>query len=115
MLSKHQLIYVPSPPTNLSCSESANRPQVALFGKVCLALDLQRQGAGTGMGQLCRVLVTTFASPHLAAEPVPVVIKVDLHDDVVHLCDPHKPVALQEPSRQHSSVPKPQRDRQAAT
>lgn len=57
---------------------------------------------------LCRVPVTTFAFPHLAAEPVPVVIKINLHDDVVHLCDPHKPVALQEPRRQCSSVLKPQ-------
>lgn len=110
MLGKHQLSYVPNLPTILSCSEAANRHQVAL-GKVCIALDPQRQGAGMGMGQHSRVSVTTFASPHLAAEPVPVVIKINLHDDVVHLCDPHKPVALQEPRRQHSSVLKPQAGR----
>ena len=33
----------------------------------------------------------------LAAEPVAIGLSVNLHDDVIHLCDPHKPVALQEP------------------
>lgn len=117
MLGKRQLSYVPNLPTILSCSEAANRQQVSL-GKVCLALDPQRQpnlGVGMGMEQLARVPVTTFASPHLAAEPVPVVIKINLHDEVVHLCDPHKPVALQEPRRQCSSVLRPQGGEQAAT
>ena len=33
----------------------------------------------------------------LAAEPVAVGLSVNLHDDAIHLCDPHNPVALQEP------------------
>ena len=32
----------------------------------------------------------------LAAEPVTVGLLVHLHDNVIHLCDSHKPVALQE-------------------
>lgn len=110
MLGEHHLSYVPNLPTILSCSEAANRQQVPL-GKVYMALDPQSRpnlGVVMGMEQLSRVPVTTFASPHLAAEPVPVVIKINLHDEVVHLCDPHKPVALQEPRRQHSSVLRPQ-------
>lgn len=62
-----------------------------------MALDPQRRpnlGVGMGMEQLSRVPVTIFAFSYLAAEPVPVVIKINLHDEVVHLCDPHKPVAL---------------------
>ena len=42
--------------------------------------------------------------PHLAAEPVAVGLSVNLHDDVIHLCDPHKPVALQEPGRELGSA-----------
>lgn len=48
--------------------------------------------------------MTSSGCPHLAAEPVTVRLMVNLHDDVIHLCDPHKPVALQEPGREHSSV-----------
>lgn len=35
--------------------------------------------------------------PHLGGHPVHVPVVVDVHGDVVHLRDPHKPVALQEP------------------
>lgn len=36
---------------------------------------------------------------HLGAGPVPVLFVADLLGDVVHLCDPHEPVALQDPGR----------------
>ena len=35
----------------------------------------------------------------LAAEPVEVGLSVNLHDNAIHLCDSHKPVALQEPDK----------------
>lgn len=41
---------------------------------------------------------------HLRAGPVPVLLMADLLGDVVHLCDPHEPVALQDPVRR-GSVP----------
>jgi hypothetical protein len=47
------------------------------------------------------------AFPHLAAEPVSVVFKVNLHDKMIHLCDPHKPVALQKPGKECSSELEP--------
>ena len=52
-------------------------------------------------------LVASSGHPHLAAEPVTVGLLVNLHDDVVHLCDPHKPVALQEPGRELGSALEP--------
>lgn len=36
---------------------------------------------------------------HLRAGPVPVLLMANLPGDMVHLCDPHKPVALQDPVR----------------
>lgn len=34
---------------------------------------------------------------HLRAGPVPVLLVANLLGDMVHLCDPHEPVALQDP------------------
>lgn len=36
---------------------------------------------------------------HLRAGPVPVLLMANLPGDMVHLCDPHEPVALQDPVR----------------
>lgn len=54
-----------------------------------------------------RAPVANSGHPHLGAEPVAVGLAVNLHDNVVHLCDPHKPVALQEPGRECGSVLEP--------
>lgn len=35
--------------------------------------------------------------PYLGGDPVHVPVVINVHGDVVHLCDPHKPVAFQEP------------------
>lgn len=36
---------------------------------------------------------------HLRAGPIPVLLMANLPGDMVHLCDPHEPVALQDPVR----------------
>lgn len=60
-----------------------------------------------GQGHGHRALATSSGCSHLVAEPVTVGVFVNIHDDVIHLRDPHKPVALQEPGRGHSSAPEP--------
>lgn len=57
--------------------------------------------------RLRRAPVASSGHPHLAAEPVTVGLLVNLHDDVVHLRDPHKPVALQEPGSELGSALEP--------
>lgn len=57
--------------------------------------------------RLRRAPVASSGHPHLAAEPVTVGLLVNLHDDVVHLRDPHKPVALQEPGSELGSAQEP--------
>lgn len=60
-----------------------------------------------GQGHGHRALATSSGCSHLVAEPVTVGVFVNIHDDVIHLRDPHKPVALQEPGRGHSSALEP--------
>lgn len=64
----------------------------------------QPRSWGRGPGLHGAPLAASAGRPHLAAEPVAVGLSVNLHDDVIHLCDPHKPVALQEPGRGLGSV-----------
>lgn len=35
--------------------------------------------------------------PYLGGEPVLVLVMINVHGDMIHLCHPHKPVAFQEP------------------
>lgn len=80
----------------------AGKPSVALGPQSSQGLE-----AGRRTHRLHGALVSSSGCPHLVAEPVTVGLVVNLHDDVVHLRDPHKPVAFQEPGRQHSSAQEP--------
>lgn len=45
----------------------------------------------------CDAQVFQVTVPYLGGDPVHVAVMVNVHGDVVHLCNPHKPVAFQEP------------------
>lgn len=64
----------------------------AWWGKVVLDLEVEVPTEPAVEEELLHVA----GGCQLAAEPVTVGLLVHLHDDVIHLCDPHKPVALQE-------------------